>query len=670
MRPYFLFLIPLFLFGETADLRNPTYKNGILYTNEGGVIRGEELRIQAQNIQYIHRKSLEAEGDLMFQYKDHLLVGSCLEYDFVTRCGRLYDGKVFFSPWYIGGDEILIEPDGSYQITDAFFTTCENRESSWDLHAGKVSIKDRILSADKLRIRLFKVPIFALPSFKVTMKKFKEPIFRYSINWDKSQGPRISVRYQFYSWETAALYGRLEYRWGTGFGGAFESEYCSLDKSTTCVTRSYLGSDRLENAPDKQRRYRLQGALLSTSSDQKTGTILTWDKYSDVRMPNDFKSDDFEVNTAQRTLFSVSHQEKSSLFSLKVRPRINPFESIKQDLPTLFFSLRTIPIKTTGVLFDLYSRASYLDFAYSDRLTHSIMGLHSFRAEIRPLFYRPLHLGPLILTPNVGGLAIFYNTSQSHSHKTLAAISYGGSAITSAVRTYEEYRHTIQPYFNYYGLTRPTVSPDRHFIFSLQDGYNHLNQLQVGLRNTLSNKLIFVADLYANILLGPHHFAKIYLSLDWQFSSLELLLFNCWNMRHHTIDFSQSLLRWTVNEDIAFSLEARYRSQYDWRKSDRESFIIDVSRSESELLLSPLSNQQSSLLFHAFFRLTPFWECHMQSHHGYINRTPQNPYSKQPYNEFKIDLYTWISSSWKLRLSYTHTLYDDRVTAGLSLIKK
>ena len=39
-------------------------------------------------------------------------------------------------------------------------------------------------------------------------------------------------------------------------------------------------------------------------------------------------------------------------------------------------------------------------------------------------------------------------------------------------------------------------------------------------------------------------------------------------------------------------------------------------------------------------------------------------------NEFKIDLFTWLSMNWKLRLSYSHTIKDDRVTAGISLVKK
>jgi len=663
----------------TADLRNPKYKDGIFSTHLGGVIRGKDLRIQAKNLQYTQQKEnhrLEASGDLLFQYQGHVFIGSALEYDFITRSGVLYDGKSFASPWYLGGEKIEIQSDGSYQISDAFFTTCENRNSSWDLYAGKVSVlKEGLLSAEKLRIRLLKVPVFALPSFKVNLKKFKEPIFRYSVDWDKSRGPRISARYQFYSWDTAALYGRFEYRVGTGFGGAFETEYASLDKRTTFVTRSYLGSDILENAPDKQRRYRLQGMLNSSFANNKTKTVLSWDKYSDVRMPNDFKSDDFEVNTAKQTLFSLRHQEKMLIFSLKARPRVNPFESLKQDLPTLFLSLR--PLEFGGAYFDFISKASYLNFVYSDRLIESIHGLRSIRLEARPRLYRPFHMGPLTLTPCIGNTTIFYNKSPSHTPKTVATFFYGGSLTAKASHSFKTFSHVFQPYFDYYGYTTPTVSSDDHYIFSIQDGYARINQLQAGLRNSFYSSYIdpvFKADLYANAFFGntpinPTVY-KLYLFLGWQFPSLELSLLNAWNFRHKTVDFSNALFRWTINENAAFTLEVRYRSPYDWRKADRDNFILDAYRPESTLLSSPLSDQRVTILTHFFFRLNPFWECHLQSHHGYVNKTPQNPYSKLPYNEFKIDLFTWIASSWKLRLSYTHTEKDDRFTTGIQLMKK
>ncbi len=669
-------------FDVTVDLRNPKYQNGILYTGEGGVVRGKDLRIQAKNIQIIKRTEngepvhrLEAEGSLMIQYKDRVYIGSELEYDFLKRSGTVYDGKTFSSMWYVGGDKIDLLPDGGYKVSNAFFTTCENKDSSWDLHAGRVQVaKEDLLAAKKVRLRLFKIPFLWLPSFKINLKKFKEPVFRYSVNWDKGQGPRGMIRYQFYSWRDWALYGRLEYRWSTGWGGAFETEYFPEHKRTTFVTRSYVGTDRFENAPNKQFRYRLQGALNHASKSGKTHSFLTWDKYSDVRMPNDFKSEDFEVNTGKRTMFYLHHKETGALMSIKARPRVNLFESIKQDLPTLYFAARPGQIGKSGLMYSLFAKASYLNFIYSDQLLQSILGFHSFRLEARPVLYRPFHAGPLIITPQAGLLGIFYGTSQSHEPKGVAAFLYGGSAIAQGKRSFIHYTHTIQPYLNYYGITKPTASPSQHFIFSIQDGYDRLNQFQIGIKNSLFSKRraasepSFIADLYANAFLDdpliPQLFYRFYLDLSWSLPSWELTSQNGWDFRNGVLDHSNTRLRWTVNEDLAFSLELRYRSQYDWRKADHENYILDVSRPQSELLLSPLSDKRMTLLMNAFVRLTPFWECHIQSHQGFLRD------NQKPYNEFKVDLFTWLSSSWKLRISYTHTLKDDRVTAGISLIKK
>ncbi|MEN9654780.1 MAG: hypothetical protein RL235_892, partial [Chlamydiota bacterium] len=202
----------------TIDLKNPAYRNGILYTDEGGVIQNDDIRIQARHIQYIHHtenkevvQKIEAEGDLLIQYKGRAYAGDALEYDFMQSKGRVFGGKTFASLWYVGGDEIELMPDGSYNVKNATITTCENKDSSWDFHAGKVDVtKNELLSAKKVRFRFFKIPFMWFPSFKLNMKKFKEPVLRYSINWDKGQGPRAMARYQLFSWQEFALFARLE----------------------------------------------------------------------------------------------------------------------------------------------------------------------------------------------------------------------------------------------------------------------------------------------------------------------------------------------------------------------------------------------------------------------------------------------------------------------------
>ncbi len=693
MRPLLFFLAILCLSAEEVKdpslnihLRNPTYKNGVVYTSQGGIIQNHEIRIQAMNIQYFHRvengqmvQKIEAEGDLLIQYKGRVFVGSELEFDFGTMTGMVYEGKTFSSMFYVGGDKIQLSSDGNYRVTNAFVTTCENKNSSWELRAKSVNVvKEQFFQANKVRFKLLQLPALWLPSFKWNLKKFKEPVFRYYLNWNK--GPKAGFRYQLYSWQDLAIYGRVEYRWKKGWGGALESEYLPEDKLTTFTTRNYLGTDRLFNAEDVERRYRVQGALHSQSRSGKTHTTLTWDKYSDVRMPGDFKSEDFEVNTAMRTLFYVHHTEKDIITSFKVRPRVNPFESIKQDLPTAFAATRPIEIKNTGVISSNFIKASYLDFQYSDQLVTSLQSFHSPRIEVFQNLYRPIHLKGLTLTPHLSGRAIFYGTSPSGESKCLGLLGYGAKMNGRGGRQFKRYQHVIEPYIEYKALTRPTAAPDSHYLFSIQDGYQKIQQIEIGTRNLLfSNKRCgkeasFSANLYANAFLSdpviPQLIPRIYLLLGWQLPSLQASLHNCYNFHNQVWDFSNARLKWTKSENIAMSLEARYRSKFDWRKSDHENFILDVSRTQNELLDSPLSDRRITLLSNLFIRLNPFWELQFESHHGFY-RLYKNHIREKPYNEFKVHLYTWMSSAWKLHFYYGYTLHNHfDWNIGVQLVKK
>lgn len=687
MKRTLLFLLCSLLCAEEikVDLRNPVFRNGVLYTTQGGVIKNDDLRIQAQNIQYFHRmeegkmvQRIEADGDLMVQYKGKVFIGSELDFDLTKKTGMIYDAKTFASMWYVGGSEIQLNPDGSYKAYDAFVTTCENKISSWDLRAQNISVmKDRLLVAERVRFRLFDRVAFWLPSFKLNLKKFKEqPIFRYYLNWNK--GPKAGVRYQFYSSETAAAYGRLEYRWKKGWGGALETEYFPDDKLTSLVTRSYAGTDRLFNAVDSEFRYRLQGALQSSTRNEKTHTTITWDKYSDVRMPGDFKTDEFEINTAMKTIFYVHHRDNDLITSLKVRPRVNSFESIKQDLPAIYLTTRPIELRQTGIISSNFLKASYVDFDYSDQLTSSLPDYQSPRFELYEKLIRPCHFNLLTLTPHLAGRAILYGTSPTHTPKAMGLLDYGVKANLHGQRQFGEYKHIIEPYLRYKALTRPTVSPSEHYIFSIQDGYQKLQEIAVGARNLLfsatNKEASFTSDLYANAFFAdtaiPQVIPRAYLSLYWQYPSLYVSWENCYNFRNHVVDFSNARVLWTVNENIAMSLEGRYRSKFDWRKADHESFILDVSKHQSELLDSPLSDRRITLLSNVFIRLTPFWELQWESHHGFY-RLYKNHLKEQPYNEFKIHLYTWLSSSWKVGLHYGYTFHNHfDWTVSLKLVKQ
>lgn len=664
-----------------VDLKNPTFTNGILTTRDGGVVKNADMRIQARCIQYIKRTEngknihkIEADGDLMMVYKGRVFIGEELEYDFTEKKGSIYNGKTYAAPWYLSGDKIDLKSDGSYKIENVVLTTCENSDSSWDIHASNVEVeKKELLSAKKVRFRLFKFPTLWLPSFKVNLKKFfTKPIIKYKVNWDKASGPRASIRYQAYSWRDYSLFLRLDYRMKMGFGGAIETDYKPEHKRSVFVTRSYIAEDMIPNDLKKRRRYRLQGSYHGESQDGKTTAFLTWDKYSDIRMPNDFKNDDFEIDTAKKTELLWRHQREDLIAIAHARARVNDFETIKQDIPTFYVTMRPLKSDKTGLIFTNCARISYLDYSYADNI-HCLQNIKSFRGEINDYFYRPIPFKGITLTPKAGFTGIGYSNSPKNDAKFLAIFSYGGKAEMDLYRFFTKHKHIIRPYVEYVGLSNPNVWVDNHYVFSIADGYNRLNLLKIGLLNDLFStrrlkaKPTFETDLYANLFLGRSKIEllapKLYLNLIWNLPSFCFSAYNAWNFNQQTLDYSNLRLGWTINENMAFTLEFRYRSQYDWRKSDHENFILDVTRCEDQLLQSPLSDKRCTVLSHLFLRLTPYWTFHIESHHGW------NRAREKGYNEFKIDLFSMISSSWKVKVSYMHTETDDRFSFDYFLLK-
>lgn len=669
------------------DLKNPVFSHGVITTEEGGVITGQGIRIQARKIEYTNKiengiriQKIIAEEDLMMEYAGRAFVGSRLEYDFVQRTGTLSNGKTFVDIWFLGGDKIELKEDGTFYISNAFITTCEDQENTWEINAKNVKItEDKFLAARNIRFRFFKVPLFWLPSFKSNLKAFSDPPIRYKIIWDKGLGPRITMRYRIFSWRDLNLFFRLDYRLKRGFGGAFESEYFSPDKATTFVTRSYGAHDK--TFPDEKgpHRYRLQGLYHTQSKDEKTQVHLTWDKLSDTRMVGDFRSDDFEINTQKRTRLLVQHQLDNTFFNLSVQPRINRFDSIDQELPLFSIGIRPFQIGNSGIISNNYVNAGYLDYVYANDLRNEFhhLGLqsstHSVRMETRNELYRPFSISHFTLTPNIGIIGIFYSNNPAHHPIGQGMLSYGFTGQTRLFRNYKKFRHLSEPYMEFQGLTSPTAPISHHFYFDINDGFDKLNQFRLGWKNSFftyrqSSFLPSIStDIYTYAFFGKRAFAqtfpKTYLAVGWNRPSYTVRGGVAWNNEEQLWDYANVATDLTINEDIAFGIEFRHRSRFDWRKANHDNFIVDVARPIPELLESPMSDGRDTLLTRFFVRLAPKWTCQIQSRHGWGRR------DEPRYNAGKIDLFTMLTCSWRLRLSYERMPNDNRFSSSVSLVK-
>jgi hypothetical protein len=651
-----------------VDLNEPVYKRGIFETDKGGIIKGKHFRLQADKIQYIHKKidgvlihQVKAKGNILLQYEKRVFIGKALTFDLESKEGVLEEGTTLSCPWYVTSEKINIYPNKRYSAHNATLTACERKESSWNFFAKQICVDDCILETSGVRINLFQAISVPLPSLKINLAKSEErPLIRYGGKIDKGrfQG---SFRYLAYSYQDLFIYLRGEYRlpkefwknpnWQRGFGGAIETDYLSKDKKSKFLTKSYVANDILIDDPTQKTRYRLQGEGYYKSDDCKTQAEWTWDKYSDRKMPLDFKTADFAVDSRKRSELYYSNQREKSTFFLHLQPRLNSFDSVNQKLPSATF--RPYPIFFKKTTSDHFTKGGYLDYEFSDDIKGELKDFESGRVQTYHNFYKPITLDAFTFTPNIGGTGILYTDSPSNQAKGLGVFFTGLYAKADYHKYYTSAKHLIEPYL-LLKYVATTSSPNSRYIFSIDDGISDLAQLKLGLKHfflSRSSLHSFVLDLYADLFFDQdvlNTLPRGYLDLTWELPNLEFLIRSAWDFDHRSLFYYNMLARYTASEDFAFALEFRYRSKYRWRKSDQNSFFLDVTRSESNLLLSPLSDRRITILTNFFYRINHLLSLHVQSHHGFYRE------NQIPYNEFDVNLIASLSRHWKLTLSFIH----------------
>ncbi len=671
-----------------VNLKDPEYVGGVAKTEEGGVITAPNLRIQAKTIIYTDTKdeqSIFAEGDIMMEYHGRFFVGKELKFDIKTKTGYLIAGKVNIDSWFIGGDRVELASDGSFMIYGAFITTCVGEPNTWEIKANRAHVEDgHILQARDVRFQIMNTPVLWLPSYKSNLKKFKDPPIRYRLVWDKGLGPRFSARYRIYANETFSAFARFDLRFkylfnkekdfALGPGGAIEAEYLSKDKLSHFQTRNYGALDKIFPDENGDTRFRFQGIYKTSSKDKYSKFHIQWDRMSDNRMVSDFKEADFEVNTQKMTYLQASHYQDLGFASLSVRPKINAFDSLAQELPYGVVGLRPLEVGKSGIILENYASGSYLDYTFANQLDKLLKNRKAGRLETLNTAYRPFSLAGFTATPFIGVVGIYYSQSPEHNAVGQFTYKYGGDLDTRFSKQYDTIKHTVQPYAQYLGYAKPRVQVDDYFVFDIHDGYDQLDQLRFGLRQLFfskSNSIFLPAltlDLYSYAFWGAKSFTQV---IPKAFADLKINQSNYaifgglgWNIQENLLDYGNIRFLWTVNADIALGVEFLHRSRFWWRKAIHDNYTMDFARPVDELLDSPLSDGRNTLLTKAHFRLTPRWNMQLQTHHGWGRA------NEPRYNGAKIDFYTMLTGNWQMKLTYEYAPNDPyRFSYSFKLIK-
>ncbi|MGR3912140.1 MAG: hypothetical protein QRY71_02375 [Candidatus Rhabdochlamydia sp.] len=652
------------VYGEEFEvkLKNPTFSKGTLSSTEGGIITGPHLRIQAEEMAYIdktadglHIKQVKAKGNLLLEYKGKFFTGSDLDYDLIHQIGILKDARTSTDYWFVGGDTLEIQEDGSFWMSEAYLTTAESEDPWWKLYSSHINLKDSyLLSAKNMGLRFFDFPLLWLPYFKLNLKFLKDSPIRYKFVWDEVLKQKLSIRYELYSTETFALFGRLDYRAQKGPGIAIETNYRSPSSTTVFQTKNYAAHDKVVPDEISNKRYRFQGLLTSSFQEGHTHMHISYDKLSDDKMPQDFKEEEFELGNQKRTVAFISHVTKRNSSRLTLEPKINYFQSINQKLPLLVTHQKSAPLGKTGIIAQNSASMGYLSYTYAGGLSSWIQDFESARVENKTTLYRPFHTGPFSLTPWMGVTGLYY----SKPHQTKLITSYGFKLKTALYKRFHSFTHQQVPYIELYHIEPLSSTQTPNPIFSLQDGIVKQTVMRPGITHAFypqqKTALPFTTfHLYTYLFTGNTPFTlkapKVYLSALCEYPSWRGSMDFIYNREQQVIDRINTRSAWTVSENVAFSLELRHRSRFDWRKCDHHNFSLDVKRDGDELLSSPLSDRRNTLLSQFHIKLSPLWSCHLESHHGWGRATEKN------YNAYEIKVITLLSGKWQMEMGYRYS---------------
>jgi hypothetical protein len=669
--------------GMTIDLREPSFKEGVLATEKGGVVTGANFRIQARSISYTKKfedgqevSAIVAEGNLLIEFGNYVFVGDRLEFDLLTSTGIIFNGRTMVEPWFFGGETIYLMSDGTYYFDQAFVTTSENVNSNWEILADSATLlpeddNERLLIAKNVTFNIYGLPVFWLPTFKANLNTIFDGPIRYSVKWGGAQGHRFGLAYEVFSWSRFKAFLRLDYRINRGLGGGVETLYRSEDHLTNFQTINYVARDSSIIHPSERLRYRFQGIGDTVNEDGNLSLHLSYDKLSDIDMATDYDDRGLDLETAGRTELVIRRQEDNYISNFLTRLKINKFQTIKQELPTFETSWRPSLLADTGIIADTQMKASYLDFAYGNNMVH-VHDYNSTRLELTPILYRPFSFGFINAMPEAGGVLLAYGNSPSGSAEWLTLAKLGCTLNTHFTRFDGNTKHVITPYVQYSYYSQPTVSPNDHYIFDIEDGWYRLDMVQFGIKQSLFEKNCYgitrrvYANFWANAFIDtktfPSTIPKVYGDLIFNpYSTLSHSINAAWDFNNNIIDHFNIRTDWTVSEDVAIAMEYRHRSSYDFRKVDHTNFILDSYRSIRELEHSQVSDRRDTFLLHFFYRFHPSWAFEFESRSGWNRKFQPN------YNEFEIDLLGTLPSAWNMKLSYQHKEDDDRVSLYMSI---
>ena len=636
-------LLPSVQGGMPLDisLKNPTYKKGLMSTDEGGIVRGPDFYLQAQHITYLNQNNeqiLKAYGDLLLDHKGKLYRAESVTIDFQKKTIEAINGITRWGDWFVVSERIDLTFEGNGHFTNATLTTSNNENDDWSFWSKNVEIQlGEYVEAHHVLFHFDKLPIMYLPTFSKSLKKDDSDIhLSYRVRY-RSQGLIFGVQTLFYespNWNHMA-HADYSVRYGLGFG--VHSSFKSDDSVTKFNCLNFVAQSREGITDVRRTRYRLLGGFSSYYDPANIKIRGMYDKLSDRGMRTNFLDHNTQYAHAGLTQLTFSKEETPYIARLNTTVRINNFQTIKQELPTFSINQHASELGSSGCLYDQKFSTGYLRYVYAHHTPHAT-DFGSTRTALDQRLYKPLDYSVLQITPWIGWRGVQYSSSPRNGAVVQAIGEAGCTVNTHLVGSTSSTMQMLEPYVDVKATTTPIKRADRVYIFDIQDSFERVCFTRPGFRHTtffLPDEHGFQQSLYSEcygvFFFNTPHLQSSKPRLRWNetWNMTEKLAWKTaleYDMRRSSWTYGSILMRYTLTQNVATHVEFRSQDKWYFRKLDTMNYDVEAFHSPKRLLSTELSDPRYSWIWGIGWNPSPLWEVDFKTVQG-LNRRHSRHYS-------------------------------------------
>lgn len=455
---------------------------------------------------YMDTKDAYLEGAVRLAQLGSLLKGDEIVYNFETRKGTVVTAEGEMGEWRTRGDRAEKIAADSYVHRSGYLTSCDFEEPHSRLRAREVRVYlgDRVVLKHAV-MTVGSVPLFYLPSYTHPLddKRARVTIIPGK---DKQWGAFVLTSWRLYFHEN--LQGHfhadyrerldlatgvdLNYRLPVGGEGLFREYYTherALQREHAWSKFSKPDADR----PTKEReRHRFQLRHI-WEPDDRTRATLEYNRASDATVIRDFFKREFGDNTAiPASYFQIIHSSTWYGLTFLINKRVNRFETVTQQLPSITLNLRPMEIpwlpafgptrgaRGTGVLHRILADGGWFyRSSYRYEFSNVANAINGTEAALRTFdttqeLYYPF---TLLRVLNLRPFGTFRQSSFSRGLKEMAPQfrQAGAAGLDLNTRFFRMFgletdalgldihrlRHVVSPGLQYLYQAKPTLSANR-----------------------------------------------------------------------------------------------------------------------------------------------------------------------------------------------------------------